>query len=223
MFSSLLPQWNSEVSTVAWKIEWLKLYTKDCIAARDIAVHKMLWTIHSRMCTVRSSSHVHPSMHWEWCLPRGCLPGGVCLGGRRGLPRGCLPGEVRPGGVCPGGTEADTPLCEKNDWQTVVKTLPCRNYVADGNKLYWLLCSCFQVGVLFRRRVLYLRLGRHRGEHLPLHQTLHSPGGHVTHHTWPRQERGLRVQQNRGPRVRKPSRTSQYRPMRNRLAKRFWR
>ena len=60
--------------------------------------------------------------------------GGVCQGGGcQGLPgmsawgylpRGCLPS----GGVCP------TPPspCEQND--TGVKTLPYRNYVADGNK-----------------------------------------------------------------------------------------
>ena len=47
--------------------------------------------------------------------------GGVCPGvsARGCLPRGCL---------------ADT-SCEQNDWQTPVKILPCRNYVADGNYL----------------------------------------------------------------------------------------
>ena len=32
-----------------------------------------------------------------------------------------------------GGCLADTYPCEQNGWQTGVKTLPCRNYVADGN------------------------------------------------------------------------------------------
>ena len=46
------------------------------------------------MRTVRSRSHVHPSMHWAGgCLPRG---GGGCLLGVC-LPMGCLPG----GGVYP--------------------------------------------------------------------------------------------------------------------------
>ena len=30
------------------------------------------------------------------------------------------------------------PPCEQNDWQTIVKTLPCRNFVAGGNNTsYW--------------------------------------------------------------------------------------
>ena len=95
----------------------------------------------------------------EGCLPvgvcpGGCLFGGVCPGGC--LPRGvsaqgvCLPrggvsaqGVSAQGCVCPGvarhppvGVSAqglpDTP-CEQNDWQTGVKTLPCRNFVAGGN------------------------------------------------------------------------------------------
>ena len=62
---------------------------------------------------------------WVGCLPRGggCLPkevfsqgGGVCRGG------GCLP----KAGVC------QTPPPPVNR-MTGVKTLPCRNYVADGN------------------------------------------------------------------------------------------
>ena len=44
----------------------------------------------SRMLTVRSRSHVYPSMHWA----AGVCPGGVCRG------RG---GGVCPGGVCLGG------------------------------------------------------------------------------------------------------------------------
>ena len=75
----------------------------------------------------------------------GCLPGGV------------FPGDVAQGvsaqgvgGVCPewgvsaqGGCLAGG-VCEQNDWQTDVKTLPCHNFVADGNyvadyqRLKWL-------------------------------------------------------------------------------------
>ena len=59
---------------------------------------------------------------------RGCLPTGVFARGRvsaRGwLPGGCLPGE--------GVSARHRPLW--TEWQTGVKTLPCRNYVADGNE-----------------------------------------------------------------------------------------
>ena len=56
--------------------------------------------------------------------PRGCLSGGVCLGvSTQGLSAwGCL-----PRGVC-----LPHPLW--TEWQTPVKTFPCRNYVADGKK-----------------------------------------------------------------------------------------
>ena len=43
---------------------------------------------------------------------------------------GDLPGRVPARGVSAQGV---SPPCEQNDWQTDVKTLPCRNYVADGN------------------------------------------------------------------------------------------
>ena len=67
----------------------------------------------------------------------GCIPSvavAVCWGGsaQEGVSaRGDMPGGVCPGGVCPGGCLPDTPLW--TEWQTLVKTLPCRNYVADGN------------------------------------------------------------------------------------------
>ena len=76
------------------------------------------------------------------CPGDGC-PGGVCRGvsaqgvavrGCRGyLPGGCLPGGGE-GGCLPSGGVCPTPPspCEQND--TGVKTLPYRNYVADGNK-----------------------------------------------------------------------------------------
>ena len=84
------------------------------------------------------------------CLPKwlsaleSCLPGGVCQGGclprqvsTQGVvclgvvcPGGCLPQGRLPGvsaqvGVCPGRGVCQTP-------PTPVKTLSCRNYVADG-------------------------------------------------------------------------------------------
>ena len=66
---------------------------------------------------------MYPSMDWA---------GGVCLG------------VSAQGGVCPGGSAQwgvsargclsggvwQTRPCEQNDWQTGVKALPCRNFVA---------------------------------------------------------------------------------------------
>ena len=79
------------------------------------------------------------SAHW------GCLPQWVCLP-RRCLPRGCLPRGVCPGvsaqgGVCLLGVSARHPPqpCEQNDWQTPVKILSWRNFVADGKNLIYLL------------------------------------------------------------------------------------
>ena len=79
------------------------------------------------MRTVRCSDrrggvHLVGGVPTQWGVPAGeYLPSGVytCQGG---VPsRGCIP-------AC---TEADTPLW--TEWQTGVKTLPCRNFVADGN------------------------------------------------------------------------------------------
>ena len=55
-----------------------------------------------------------------------------CLLGRGGVvcPGGCLPGE----GVCPGVCLPDTHPNRMTDICENVKTLSCRNYVADGNK-----------------------------------------------------------------------------------------
>ena len=101
------------------------------------------------MRTVRSSSHVYPSMHWAGGVcPEGVsawgvsAQGGVCPEGVSAW-EGCLPrGDVSghgglvvslQGGFIPACTGADTPPLW-TEWQTGVKTLPCRNYVADGNE-----------------------------------------------------------------------------------------
>ena len=60
-------------------------------------------------------------------IPVGCVPAAavaVCLVGF--CPGGCLPrrGVSALGDVCPGGV-CQTSSCERNDWQTGVKTLPC--------------------------------------------------------------------------------------------------
>ena len=74
----------------------------------------------SRMRTIRCSSRLLGGMSTRGggCLPRGglCLPG-VCV---------CLP----RGACLPGGCLADTPVDRMTDR---CKTLPCRNYVVDGN------------------------------------------------------------------------------------------
>ena len=96
-------------------------------------------------------------MQKQECIPDGCvpsaavaLPGGVCLvGGRRVFAQGvsaqgmsarvcvcqqsiCLLGGVCLRGVClPGGvTDTIAPVDKMTD---TCKTLPCRNYVGDGN------------------------------------------------------------------------------------------
>ena len=54
----------------------------------------------------------------------GCLPRGVSLGGvsQHALGRG-VPAPVHAG---------IHPPREQNDWQTPVKILPCRNFIADS-------------------------------------------------------------------------------------------
>ena len=88
----------------------------------------------SRVCTVRCSS----CLLGEDVCPGGCRGVGVCLGNV--CPgRGCLPREgvsAQRGHVCPGRgclpreCLPDTPPW--TEWLMPVKTLPCRNYVADG-------------------------------------------------------------------------------------------
>ena len=115
--------------------------------------HKLTTRKHfSRMHTVRCSGcqgevvsaqggGVCPGGYAQGCV---CLGGSVCLGGvsaQGGVCPGgvsledvCL-GGVCLGGACPGGVSAKhSPPCEKNDCQTPVKILPCRNFVADGKK-----------------------------------------------------------------------------------------
>ena len=84
--------------------------------------------MHSSRMRIASSS-----IHRGACVPNG----GVC-------PRGpaCPGGVCTWGGVCARGAcmarrvcVALTPLCEQNDWQTGVKTLPCRNFVAGSNNV----------------------------------------------------------------------------------------
>ena len=66
-------------------------------------------------CTGRRVGGVYPSMHWAGCV--------------------CVSQHVLGRGVCLSGGVCHTPLPPWAEWQTPVNTLPCRNYVADGNKL----------------------------------------------------------------------------------------
>ena len=91
----------------------------------------ILTRMHSRrMRTVRCSDRLDGG-----CLPGGCLPGGCLPGGC--LPRGVsvqggLPRRVCPGGLSQHALRQTTPLDRMTDR---CKTLPCRNFVADGNKV----------------------------------------------------------------------------------------
>ena len=87
------------------------------------------------ICLVRrfyliSNTRMHSSRMRTVCcnsrLGGGCLPGrgGLCVY----LGEGGVPGVVYPGGCLP----ATPPPALWTEWQTHVKTLPCRNYVADG-------------------------------------------------------------------------------------------
>ena len=64
---------------------------------------------------------VYPSMHWTGGVCRGCLPWGVSA-------QGCV-------WQTPPRDQRQTPPCKQKDWQTGVKTLPCHNFVAGGNKV----------------------------------------------------------------------------------------
>ena len=69
------------------------------------------------------------------CIPVGCVPPACWLYPSMLCPRGGVcPGGVCPGGVCRGGLPRgvwQTPLW--TEWQTGVKILPCRDFVAGGN------------------------------------------------------------------------------------------
>ena len=77
------------------------------------------------------------------CVPSAAVVVSVCPGGclprRMSAQGGVCPGGCLPRGVCPGrgcwvsaqGIYQTPPLW--TEWQTDVKTLPCRNYVANGN------------------------------------------------------------------------------------------
>ena len=89
----------------------------------------------SRMCTVCCSSRL---------LGGGALPRG-CLSMEAGLPRGV---SAQGMSAWRGAPPAPTP-CGQNSQHTLVKTLPLRNFVADGKKSR----KIWQWGYRSRRRV----------------------------------------------------------------------
>ena len=78
-------------------------------------------------------TRMHSSRMRTVCCSDRLLGGGV-FSGRGCLIRGCLPGGCFPGGCLPRGDLPDTPLW--TEWQTGVKSLPGRNYVADGKNSF---------------------------------------------------------------------------------------
>ena len=61
-------------------------------------------------------------------IPVGCVPSVAVAVGGGGLPGGVCVSQHALGQTPP-------PPRGQNSWHTLVKILPCRNYVADGNKL----------------------------------------------------------------------------------------
>ena len=90
--------------------------------------------------------YVPNSLIKQECIPVGCTPlaccpylptctaRGVSAPGVRGVcSRGCLFQMGIP--VC-NGADIPPPHCEQNSWHTLLKILPCRNFVAGGNNTF---------------------------------------------------------------------------------------
>ena len=113
---------TNEVCTLKWN----PLYSP---LTPDFTFTKTTW------CKKRTRMHSSRMRIPACTLPEGCLPGGVCPGGV--CLGGVCPGGVSWGGVCTrgsaqGGCLPDTTPSPMNDWQTPVKILSCRNFVAEG-------------------------------------------------------------------------------------------
>ena len=116
--------WHTPRELVPPGISWIRHWEHSF--TQSIITHvRKIWTnksrVHSsRICTVRCSGRLGgclPGFIWstlgEVCLPRGCLPRGVCQGV-------CYTPPVDP--------EADPTPCRQDSWHTLVKTLPFYNY-----------------------------------------------------------------------------------------------
>ena len=101
--------------------------TKNFVPLHNDSKHvkSLLHLVTSSLCceiSLNKNAFQYDAYHpLQWSSPlRVSAQGGVC------------PGGVCPGGVCPEGVCQTPPLWTQS--QTGVKTLPCRNYVADRNK-----------------------------------------------------------------------------------------
>ena len=85
---------------------------------------------------------MYPSMHWAGGFVSKCALGGggglcipVCNEQGGVCPRGCLLGGVYAKGRVSAQGEVSVQRGVRTESQTPVKTLPCHNYVANGNNL----------------------------------------------------------------------------------------
>ena len=96
---------------------------------------QMTTAVHSMLQTATAVDSTHPTGMYSClvCPGVGFCPrvgGGGILVQQECIPVGCVLSAAVA--VCPGGLSATPTLpCEQND--RLVKTLPCSNYVADGN------------------------------------------------------------------------------------------
>ena len=115
-------------------------------------------------CAIFENNYMHKKQE---CIPVGCIPSAVIAISERGvsgqgwcLPRGCLPrgclsrgvsaqGVSLPEGCLPRGLFVQGCVCHTRllwiEWQMPVKTLPCRNYVTDGNKTVYFISKKFRI------------------------------------------------------------------------------
>ena len=114
----------------------------------------------SQTTIVKSQPKFSDFLEKQECIPVGCVPsaaaavcwdGGVCLGGV------CLPrGVSTQTGVSQHALRQTRP--GQNSWHTLLKILPCRNFVADGkNRTDWTPHRLLLVFFLFNNICAQLR------------------------------------------------------------------
>ena len=100
-----LEWWNQDFSDLGegQPLGWQTFFQQECIPVGCVPSAAVAMSIPA--CTGKGGWGVcvYPSRHWAGgCLPRGCLPRAVCLGG-------CLPGGVSQHAL------RQTSPCEQND------------------------------------------------------------------------------------------------------------
>ena len=136
----------------AWQKPWKRMQTSRMRTARLLTVsqHALCMGVCIQACTGQggvSPGGVCPGRYLprRVSAQRGVCPGGICPGGvsagEKGIvARGRCVADTpsSPADTCPGQTLAGQipPWADTlwTEWQTGVKTLPCRNYVAGGNE-----------------------------------------------------------------------------------------